>query len=63
MAFGLPLLPLFCDPRMPQANVMMSFNNFPAKESVPFLEELRSLGLSMGNLGSLGDNLSGLAKA
>lgn len=46
-----------------KANVIISFNNFPASESVPFINELRELGLSMGDLGSLGDNLSGIAKA
>lgn len=46
-----------------KANVIISFNNFPAKDSVPFLNELRELGLSMGNFGPLGDNLSGIAKA
>lgn len=42
---------------------MISFNNFPAKDSVPFLNELRDLGLAVGNLGPLEDNLSGIAKA
>ncbi|CAN0186459.1 unnamed protein product [Ascophyllum nodosum] len=42
---------------------MISFNNFPAKESVPFLNELRDLGLSLGDMSALGDNLAGLAKA
>lgn len=42
---------------------MISFNNFPAKDSVPFINELRELGLSMGNLGPIGDNISGFAKA
>eukprot|EP00904_Undaria_pinnatifida_P001735 jgi/Undpi1/11562/HiC_scaffold_30.g13859.m1 len=46
-----------------KANVMISFNNFPAKDSVPFLNELRDLGLAVGNLGPLEDNLSGIAKA
>ncbi|CAN0400681.1 unnamed protein product [Pylaiella littoralis] len=49
--------------RRRKANVIISFNNFPASESVPFINELRELGLSMGDLGSLGDNLSGIAKA
>lgn len=46
-----------------KANVIISFNNFPAKDSVPFLNELRDLGLSMGDMGSIGDNLSGIARA
>lgn len=43
--------------------MIISFNNFPAKDSVPFLNELRDLGVSMGDLGPLGDNISGIAKA
>lgn len=46
-----------------KANVLVSFNNFKAKDSVPFLNELRSLGGSMGDFGPIGDNLSGIAKA
>ncbi|CBJ25447.1 conserved unknown protein [Ectocarpus siliculosus] len=49
--------------RRRKANVIISFNNFPAKDSVPFINELRELGLSMENFGPLGDNLSGIAKA
>ena len=45
-----------------KANVMISFNNFPAKESVPFLNDLRELGLLMGDLSSLRDHISGITK-
>ncbi|CAN0499065.1 unnamed protein product, partial [Ectocarpus sp. 8 AP-2014] len=33
--------------RRRKANVIISFNNFPAKDSVPLINELRELGLSM----------------
>lgn len=50
-------------PLRAKANVIISFNNFPASDSVPFINELRELGLSLGDFGPLGDNLSGIAKA
>ncbi|CAM9577609.1 unnamed protein product [Discosporangium mesarthrocarpum] len=45
------------------ANVIISFNNYPAKESVPLLGELKDLGLAMGDMSPLGDSISGFAKA
>ena len=33
-----------------QANVLLSFNNFAAKDSIPLLTEMRSLGVQLGGL-------------